>query len=242
VVRQFGALGGAGVTGSTGLGTVVNGDVGSSPTASVSNFPPSQSVAPFIVHLANDAVVQQAHLDAITAYNNLAAQGTGPGVTPLGPQLNGLNLAPGIYSFASAADLATLGTLTLTDPTGTGVYIFSVGTSLTINVGSQFLGNANPCNVYWQVGSSATLNGNNFFGTVIANQSVTVSSTANVLGRAVAVNGAVTMPGAGGNTIGGCSAVIIPPSAIPMLDRTGLMILLVLLAAVGVFAVNRSTT
>jgi hypothetical protein len=50
------------------------------------------------------------------------------------------------------------------------------------------------------------------------------------------------MPGAGGNTIGGCSAVIIPPAGVPMLDRTALMMLLALLAAVGVFAVNRSTT
>jgi hypothetical protein len=246
LVRQFGVLGGSAVTGSTGLGTSVNGDVGSSPTPSVSNFPPSRTVAPFIVHLTNDAVVQQAHLDAITAYNNLFAQGTGAGVTALGPQLNGLNLAPGIYRFSSSADLAALGTLTLTDPTGTGIYIFSVGSDLTINVGSQFLGNANPCNVYWQVGSSATLNGQNFFGTVIADQSVTVSSATTVSGRAVAVNAAVTMPAAGGNTIGGCSTAVAPPPSAtgtggPTLDSVGLVILLALLATAGVFAANRFT-
>ncbi|HEY2322234.1 MAG TPA: ice-binding family protein [Thermoanaerobaculia bacterium] len=244
VARQFGVLAGAGVTGSTGLGTTVNGDVGSSPTPSVANFPPSTSLAPFTVHLANDAVVQQAHTDAITAYNNLFAQGTGPGVTALGAQMNGLNLTPGVYRFAAAADLASTGTITLTDPTGTGVYVFSVGTALTINVGAHFLGNANPCNVYWQVGSDATLNGNNFFGSVIANQSVTVASATNLIGRAVGLNGAVTMPGAGGNSIGSCSvAVTIPPSAaVPALDGAALVMLLVLLATVGAFAVNRSTT
>src|SRR5471030_2242946 len=74
---QFGVLGGAGVTGSSSTGTTVNGDVGSSPTPSISNFPPSSTLPPFTVHLINDAVVQQAHNDAIGAYNNMLAQGTG---------------------------------------------------------------------------------------------------------------------------------------------------------------------
>jgi hypothetical protein len=200
---QFGLLGGAGVTGSTGLGTVVNGDVGSSPTPTITNFPPSRTVAPFIVHLANDAVVQQAHNDAIAAYGNLQAQGTG---TPLGPQLAGATLTPGLYSFTSAADLASNGVLTLNDPTGTGIFVFNVGSSLTTNVGSSVVGTANPCNVFWRVGTDATLNGNTFFGTVIADQSVTISSADNITGRAVGVNAAVTIAGAGGNTIGGCSS------------------------------------
>ena len=68
LVQQFGALGGAGVTGSTGLGTTINGDVGSSPTPTITNFPPSKTTPPFIVHFANDAFVQQAHLDARRAH------------------------------------------------------------------------------------------------------------------------------------------------------------------------------
>jgi Ice-binding-like len=197
---QFGVLGGAAVTGSTGAGTSVNGDVGSSPTPSVTTFPPSSTVSPFIVHSTNDAAVQQAHLDAIAAYNNMVAQGTG---TPLGPQLNGQVLTAGLYSFTSSADLAATGTLTLNGP---GVFIFSVNSTLTANVLSSVVGTANPCSVYWRIGTSATLNGNNFFGTVLADQSVTVASTNNLIGRAVGVNAAVTMPGGGGNTIGGCSA------------------------------------
>jgi len=153
--------------------------------------------------------VQQAHIDAIGAYTNMLNQGTG---TPLGPQLTGQILTPGLYSFTSAADLAGNGTLILNDPTGTGIFVFNVDTSLTANVGSSVIGTANPCNVYWRVGTSATLNGNAFFGTVIADQSVTVSSANHLFGRAVGVNAAVTMPGAGGNTIGGCAAaVVVPP-------------------------------
>src|SRR5687768_11220117 len=131
---QFGVLGGAGVTGSTGLGTSVNGDVGSSPTPTITNFlgstipGPSRTVPPFIVHYANDAVVQQAHNDAIAAYNNIVAQGTG---TPLLAQLSGQTLTSGLYSFTSSADLASGGVLTLNGP---GLFIFSVESSLTINV------------------------------------------------------------------------------------------------------------
>src|SRR5438270_30662 len=73
--QQFGVLGNSAVTGSTGSGTLVNGDVGSYPTPSISNFPPSRTVAPFIIHNSADAVVQQAHTDAKTAYDALAAQG-----------------------------------------------------------------------------------------------------------------------------------------------------------------------
>jgi hypothetical protein len=249
---QFGVLGGAAVTGSTGLGTSVNGDVGSSPTPSITNFPPSKALAPFIVHntgVQPDAVVQQAHLDAIAAWVNMGTQGALPGATTIGPQLSGLVLTSGIYNFSSAADLASpggivTGTLTLNGP---GIFIFDVTSSLTANVGSMVVGTANPCNVYWRMGGggSATLNGNNFWGTVLADQSVTVSSADNLTGRAVGINAAVTMPGGGGNTIGGCSGAAPPPpggnAGGPTLDSLGLAILLVLLAAAGVFAVSRFT-
>ena len=117
-------------------------------------------------------------------------------------------------------------------------------------IGSRVVGTANPCNVYWRMGGggSATLNGLNFFGTVIADQSVTVSSANNLTGRAVGIIGAVTMPGGGGNTIGGCSSAPVGPPPVggtasgPTLDSFGLAILLGLLAVAGVFAVNRFTS
>lgn len=209
VAAQFGALGHSGVTGSTGSGTLVNGDVGSSPTSSISNFPPSSAVLPFDVHLTNDGVVQQAHTDAIAAYNALLTQGPG---TVLADNLATVGaLTPGIYSFASGApDLPASASLTLN---GSGIFVFNVASSLTANVLSTVVGTADPCNVYWRVGVSATLNGNNFMGTVIADASITLGAGANLTGRALAgtgATGAVTMAGSGGNTIGGCSSAPVP--------------------------------
>jgi hypothetical protein len=237
VAEQFAVLGNSGVTGSTGAGTVVNGDVGSSPTASISNFPPSSVTPPFTLHLSNDLIVQQAHTDAIAAYNFLAAQGPG---TVLPAQLNAQVLTSGIYSFAGgAADLAAGGTLTLNGP---GVFVFQVDSALTANVLSTVTGTADPCSVFWRVGTSATLNGITFSGNVIADASITVGSGSNVVGRVLAgtgPTGAVTMAGAGGNTIGGC-AVSAPAAgpAIPALDFVGLTLLTILLGGLGVFVMK----
>lgn len=243
VWQQFGALGNSGVTGSTGAGTVVNGDVGSSPNPAVTNFPPSTVTPPFTVHLTNDVIVQQAHTSAIAAYNFLAAQGPG---TILPAQLNGQVLTSGIYSFAGgAADLAAGGTLTLN---GAGIFVFQVDSALTANVLSNVVGTADPCNVYWRVGTSATLNGTTFRGTVIADASVTIGAGANVTGRVLAgtgPTGAVTMAGSGGNTIGGCSTVIPIPGArgadIPALDYVSLAMLMLFFAAAGVFVLRRAS-
>jgi hypothetical protein len=233
--QPFSVLGNSGVTGSTGAGTVVVGDVGSSPTASISNFPPSSVTPPFALHLTNDVTVQQAHTDAIAAYNFLAAQGPG---TVLAAQLDGAVLTSGIYSFSGgAADLAALGTLTLNGP---GIFVFQVDSTLTANIGSNVIGTANPCNVYWRVGSSATLNGNSFFGNVIADASVTVGSGSNVSGKAIAgtgATGAVTMAGAGGNTIGGCASSAFTP-AIPALGPGGMAMLIGLLAGAGLLVLR----
>ena len=236
VSQQFGALGNSGVTGSTGLGTIVLGDVGSSPTPSIANFPPSSVMPPSTIHLTNDLTVQQAHTDAIAAYNFLAAQGPG---TVLAAQLDGAVLTSGIYSFAGgAADLAALGTLTLNGP---GIFVFQVDSALTANVGSNVIGTAAPCDVYWRVGSSATLNGVSFRGIVLADASITVGAGSNVSGQLLAgtgATGAVTMAGAGGNTIGGCvgSAPIL---AIPTLGSVGMTMLALLLAAAGLHFVTK---
>jgi hypothetical protein len=237
VLQRFSVLGNSGVTGSTGAGTIVNGDVGSSPTPSISNFPPSTVTPPFVLHLANDTVVQQAHNEAIAAYNFLAAQGPG---TVLAAQLNGAVLTSGIYSFAGgAADLAAGGTLTLNGP---GVFVFQVDSALTANVLSNVVGTADPCSVFWRVGTSATLNGITFRGNVIADASITIGSGSNVTGRAIAgtgPTGAVTMAGSGGNTIGGCAAPAIAGPAVPALDFRGLLILAIVLAGAGALVVNR---
>lgn len=246
VAGQFGALGNSGVTGSTGTGTLINGDVGSSPTATITNFPPSNTVPPYIVHQVGvqpDGVVQQARLDANAAYTSLALQGPG---TVLPDNLATVGaLTAGIYSFTSGApDLPASTNLTLNGP---GIFIFNVGSSLTANVSSTVSGTANPCNIYWRVGSSATLNGTNFWGRVLANASITLGAGANLVGQALAgtgATGAVTMAGAGGNTIGGCSAA--PGSGIPGAGGSGIptlsewaMILLAGLLAIAGFAAIR---
>lgn len=234
--QPFSALGNSGVTGSTGAGTVVAGDVGSSPTPAISNFPPSTVLPPFTLHLTNDLAVQNAHTDAITAYNFLAAQGPG---TVLAAQLDGAVLTSGIYSFmGGAADLAALGTLTLDGP---GVFVFQVDSTLTANIGSNVVGTADPCSVYWRVGSSATLNGDTFRGNVIADASITVGDGANLTGKALAgtgATGAVTMAGGGGNTVGGCAS---PASVttIPALGLAGTATLIVLLAGAALLVSSR---
>jgi len=232
-LQQFSVLGNSGVAGSTGAGTMVNGDVGSSPTASITNFPPSSVTPPFTLHTTNDAIVQQAHADAITAYNNLAAQGPG---TALAAQLNGAVLTSGIYSFTGgAADLAAGGTLTLNGP---GVFVFQVNSTLTANVGSNVTGSADPCNVFWRVGTSATLNGSSFRGTVIANANVSVGAGSTLTGRAIAgtgVTGAVTMAGSGGNAVGACASTVFPAVGVG-----GMAVLVLLLSgAGGVFVMRR---
>jgi Ice-binding-like/IPTL-CTERM motif len=209
LVQQFGALGASGVT---AAGTaVVNGDVGSCPTPSITGAGLS-TVPPFTIHPAADAVVCQAQIDATAASTNLLGQGPG---TVLVAELGGTTRGPGVYSFASTANIAAGTTFTLS---GAGVYIFLVASAITANVGSNVaLIDVDPCQVFWRVGSDATLNGDSFPGTVIAGAagagSVTVGSGANLAGRAVSLTAAVTMPGTG-QTIGGCSTLVLAPTTL----------------------------
>ena len=228
----FGALGNSGIVGSAGLGTSVAGEVGSSPTPSVTNFPPSRTVAPFTVRRTNDAVVQQARTDAIASYVALFNQGG----APINNNLSTVGiLLPGVYALG-AGDLPVGATLTLNDPTGAGIFIFNVASSLTMNVNSVVAGTANPCNIYWRVGTSATLNGVTMLGTVIADASITLGA-GNLVGRALAgtgPTGAVTMP-VGGNTIGGCS---VAGAGVPTLSEWAMIALSLLLAAAGALAMR----
>jgi hypothetical protein len=182
--------------------------------------------------------VQQAHLDAIAAYDFLAAQGPG---TVLPAQLATQVLTSGIYSFeGGAADLAATGTLTLDGP---GVFVFQVDSALTANVDSNVVGTADPCSVFWRVGSSATLNGVTFWGNVIADASITVGDGSNVTGKTLAgtgPTGAVTMAGDGGNTIGGCVAPGLSATAVPTLGELATLAFVTLLAGAAMIAMRRS--
>jgi hypothetical protein len=188
--QSFAVLGASTVT-NTGP-SVITGDLGVSPGTAVTGFPPGL-VAGGSIHAA-DAVALQAQTDATTAYGELAGQAcnTTYGVPT---DLGGQTLVPGVYCFASSA--AITGALTLNaggDPNA--VFIFKVGSTLiTASDASVVLINgAQPCKVFWQVGSSATLGtGTTFVGTIIALASITLDTNATMSGRALARNGAVTL-------------------------------------------------
>jgi hypothetical protein len=212
--QSFAVLGGTSVT-AGGTGTVITGDVGVSPGTSITGFPGSATVVPPFSTHANDGPAIAAQSSTTALYVDLASRG---GATPLGAELGGTTLIPGLYSFSSTANIASNTSLTLN---GAGIYIFQVGSAITANVGSNVLliNGASACNVFWQVTSAATLNGVNFAGTVVAQAGVTLGVGAALSGRALTTSaGAVTM--SGGNTVGGCSAAGGPCPTITILPAT----------------------
>ena len=233
VLQQFSVLGGSAVSGSAGAGTVVAGDVGSRPTDTISNFPPSSVTAGFFVRhvaLGDGPLLIQARTDATTAFNFLGApQGAGV-VIP--DNLAGQTLTTGVYNLGAAL-LPAGETLTLN---GAGIFVFRTASTLTTVTTSTFAGTANPCNVYWQIGSSATIDSTGFPGNVFASASITV--TGDMIGRAIAGTGAVTMP-VGGNTIGGCATAGAPPA--PALPEAAAWGLLLLLLGSGAYLLSRRT-
>jgi subtilisin family serine protease len=196
----FAVLGGSTVT-NTGA-TTVNGDLGVSPGSAVTGFPPG-TVVGGTIHAA-DALAAQAQADTTTAYNGLAGQACTADLT--GQDLGGKTLTAGVYCFSSSAQLT--GALTLNaQSNANAVFVFKIGSSLTTASGASVLliNGGSPCNVFWQVGSSATLGTTTtFVGNILALTSITLNTGAGVSGRALARNGAVTMDT---NTIGsaGCA-------------------------------------
>jgi hypothetical protein len=224
---SFAVLGGSAVT--AAAGATIIGDLGVATGTSITGFPPGIVVPPFGIH-NNDPAANAARLAADALYTSLSP-GSCP--TPSNPVLSGATFTPGTYCFSSSALLSSGSPLTLN---GGGTYIFQVGSSLTADTNSTVvLNGVNPCNVFWQMGTgSATLNGVNFAGNVVANASITLGSNAILNGRALA-RAAVTMESA--NTVVGCGG-----APVPTLSQWAMIGLAALLALVGLAAMRRRAT
>ncbi len=185
---SFAVLGGSTVT-NTGP-SVINGDLGVSPGSAVTGFPPG--IVNGTIYAAN-AKAAHAKADLITAYNNAAGQACNTNLTD--QDLGGMVLTAGVYCFDSSAGLT--GTLTLDGEGVAGArFIFQIGSALTTASSStvSLINGVQPCNVFWQIGSSATLGtATSFVGNIMALTSITLTTGATLQGRALARNGAVTL-------------------------------------------------
>jgi len=197
---KFALLGASGIT-NVSAHTYIIGDVGSSPTPTITGL--TQSQVKGHLYLTSSPVTAKAQTDLTVAYNEAADAKCGTDLT--GKDLGGMRLGPGVYCFSSSAGLT--GTVTL-DAHGNpnSQWVFQIGSTLTTASNSKVamvLGHAQPyplwekglrgCNVYWQVGSSATIGtGSIFVGKILANTSITLNG-GTFRGKGLASNGAITM-------------------------------------------------
>lgn len=242
---NFSVLGAQAVT-STGP-TALFGDLGISPNgqSSVTGFPPGIVIG--TTHFA-DAVALDAQNSLTTAYNTAAGRPCGTVITA---DLGGSTRLPGVYCTPPATSMGLTGTVTLDaqgDPNA--VFIFQVGSTLTTASASQvrLINGGSSCNIFWQIGSSATLGtGTSFLGNILAQDSITVTTAAGVSGRLLARTAAVTLDS---NTISACGTAVVVgviPSTfsgaalVPTLSEWALILLGALLIPFGLVGIRRHT-
>jgi hypothetical protein len=213
---SFGVLGASTVT-NTG-NTVIDGDLGVWPGTAITGFPPG--IVNGTIH-DGDAVAMQAQADALAAYTFL--QGLSSNMNLTGQDLGGLTLDPGVYTFNSSAQLT--GNLTLDfEGLSNQTFVFQIGSTLTTASASMVnvINMGQNDNIYWAVGSSATLGTTTSFqGNLIAFTSDTLNTGAtDNCGRVIALNGAVTLDD---NTINNCGvgSTVPEPSTIALVVTGG---------------------
>jgi hypothetical protein len=190
---NFGVLAGSTVT-SSGA-TIVNGDLGLWPGSSVSGFPPGKVTGTMHV---SDPTAQAAEGDLTTAFNDAAGRSTAPAI--VAGNIGGQTLPPGLYKSTDSLEISS-GDLTLDgqgDPNA--VFIFQIATTFITTSGRQviLIGGAQAANVFWQVGTSATIGTTSGIkGNIMADQSISIQTGATLQGRALARIGAVTLEGNG---------------------------------------------
>jgi hypothetical protein len=238
-LSTFAVLGGTTVT-CTGASTII-GNVGVSPGSAITGFPaPCTAVGALLIPPASDP----AQAELLTAYNTLVAQ---PCSSTVGPDLAGLTLVPGVYCVNAAASNLT-GTLTL-DAQGNpnAVWVFQMSSSLITSPGStvSIINGGSPCGVQWQVSSSATIgSGTTFVGNILALTSIAMNTGANLTGRALARNGAVTLDT---NNVNAAACVQFPapppfpPPPVPTLPEIAAWTLLAVLLGGGAYMLSRRT-
>jgi Ice-binding-like len=193
---NFALLGGSGIT-NVSAQTYIIGDVGSSPTPAITGLKNSQVKGN--LYRKSNQITAQAQKDLTVAYDEAAGAPCGTNLT--GKDLGGMRLGPGVYCFSSSAGLT--GTLTLDAHGNPGSqWVFQIGSTLTTATNSKVrivLGHQawekglRGCNVYWQIGSSATIGGSStFVGKILALTSITLNG-GTFRGKGLARNGAVTM-------------------------------------------------
>lgn len=176
---------------STGGGTIT-GNIALNGGSSITGFPPG--IVTGEIHV-NDITAQNAQSDFYGAYIDCQARAS---TATLTGNLGGQTLAPGVYKQTSS-ELISSGDLTL-DAQGdaNGVWIFQIATTLTTGTNIILKGGAQAKNIFWQVGTSATLgSGSVFYGNILAHTSITMNSTVTMVGRSMAYTGAVTANGSG---------------------------------------------